>query len=282
MPQSRETHIHRVGRTGRAGAHGEAILVLAEIEAGFLTKLEGINIVEDTSWTLGANADTHTDSHTDLRKTSHSSLWNKSELDDEDQNDIEMRLTLLQDIIRNEINMVSSKNGAENKQRNTCSVRSSHQRMTNLIKNAYRSMLGYYSGRLRRIPLASTPGGQETTPMRKRDWDLQQVEFMNSFVFQTGMTNLPEIGYSAAVNLRLDSTIVSSRLNIVSDDYDDKHDDDHDHGYSKGGHRDRKQQNYKHHHRQRNQRKGPRKSKRKSNREDATDTIFNDGGYENW
>jgi len=45
MPDSRETYIHRLGRTGRAGKEGEGILILSEIERDCLTEhLAGLNI----------------------------------------------------------------------------------------------------------------------------------------------------------------------------------------------------------------------------------------------
>lgn len=48
MPDSRETYIHRLGRTGRAGKDGEGILILSEVEKGFLSKdLAGLDIAHD-------------------------------------------------------------------------------------------------------------------------------------------------------------------------------------------------------------------------------------------
>ena len=50
MPDSRETYIHRLGRTGRAGREGEGILILSEVEESFLSKdLSGLEIVQDES-----------------------------------------------------------------------------------------------------------------------------------------------------------------------------------------------------------------------------------------
>jgi len=51
MPDSRETYIHRLGRTGRAGNEGKGLLVLSEVERGFLGKaLGGLDIVEDNTF----------------------------------------------------------------------------------------------------------------------------------------------------------------------------------------------------------------------------------------
>lgn len=43
-PTSRDIYIHRIGRTGRAGKKGEATLVLAPFEKGFLNELHDIPI----------------------------------------------------------------------------------------------------------------------------------------------------------------------------------------------------------------------------------------------
>jgi ATP-dependent RNA helicase MSS116 len=43
-PPSRETYIHRVGRTGRAGKQGEGMLILPEMERDFLMDLDGLDV----------------------------------------------------------------------------------------------------------------------------------------------------------------------------------------------------------------------------------------------
>lgn len=43
-PSSRDIYIHRIGRTGRAGKLGEANLILAPFEQGFLKQLKDIPI----------------------------------------------------------------------------------------------------------------------------------------------------------------------------------------------------------------------------------------------
>jgi len=45
-PSSRDLYIHRVGRTGRAGKNGEAILLLSPFEKGCLANLHGIPVTE--------------------------------------------------------------------------------------------------------------------------------------------------------------------------------------------------------------------------------------------
>ena len=44
LPDSRETYIHRIGRTGRAGADGTAYMILAQQELAVLNRLKGIQI----------------------------------------------------------------------------------------------------------------------------------------------------------------------------------------------------------------------------------------------
>jgi ATP-dependent RNA helicase MSS116 len=44
---SRETYIHRLGRTGRAGKVGNGLLILPELESSFLKELDGLNIPRD-------------------------------------------------------------------------------------------------------------------------------------------------------------------------------------------------------------------------------------------
>ncbi|EXJ53967.1 hypothetical protein A1O7_09304 [Cladophialophora yegresii CBS 114405] len=46
LPADRESYIHRLGRTARAGAEGRGILVLSELEKGFLRQLKNIKVQE--------------------------------------------------------------------------------------------------------------------------------------------------------------------------------------------------------------------------------------------
>jgi ATP-dependent RNA helicase MSS116, mitochondrial len=47
MPTSRDQYIHRIGRTGRAGKDGEAILLISPFEQNFLRHLTGIPIRDE-------------------------------------------------------------------------------------------------------------------------------------------------------------------------------------------------------------------------------------------
>jgi ATP-dependent RNA helicase MSS116 len=44
---SRETYIHRLGRTGRAGKRGKGLLILPELEKTFLRDLDGLDLTQD-------------------------------------------------------------------------------------------------------------------------------------------------------------------------------------------------------------------------------------------
>jgi ATP-dependent RNA helicase MSS116 len=48
LPESRETYIHRLGRTGRAGKSGKGLLVLAPFESKFLSELNGLDVPENS------------------------------------------------------------------------------------------------------------------------------------------------------------------------------------------------------------------------------------------
>jgi ATP-dependent RNA helicase MSS116 len=53
-PQNRETYIHRLGRTGRAGREGEGVLILSPHEQGFVDdELVGLDVVTDDSLQQG-------------------------------------------------------------------------------------------------------------------------------------------------------------------------------------------------------------------------------------
>jgi ATP-dependent RNA helicase MSS116 len=47
LPDSKETYIHRLGRTGRAGKAGQGLLVLSPFESLFLSELKGLDVPRD-------------------------------------------------------------------------------------------------------------------------------------------------------------------------------------------------------------------------------------------
>mmetsp|Transcript_22508 Transcript_22508/g.53099 ORF Transcript_22508/g.53099 Transcript_22508/m.53099 type:complete len:666 (-) Transcript_22508:24-2021(-) len=55
MPSSREQYVHRLGRTGRAGAEGKGWLILGPFEQLFVDELRGIDITKDESLTAIMN-----------------------------------------------------------------------------------------------------------------------------------------------------------------------------------------------------------------------------------
>ncbi|KAJ3380894.1 hypothetical protein HDU92_005697 [Lobulomyces angularis] len=50
IPSTRDLYIHRIGRTGRAGKDGEAILILSPFEKEFLREIRNLNIKEDVRY----------------------------------------------------------------------------------------------------------------------------------------------------------------------------------------------------------------------------------------
>jgi ATP-dependent RNA helicase MSS116 len=43
LPDSRETYVHRIGRTGRAEQNGKGFIILAPQEISFLNRLQGVH-----------------------------------------------------------------------------------------------------------------------------------------------------------------------------------------------------------------------------------------------
>jgi len=61
MPDNRQQYIHRLGRTGRAGAEGKGLLVLGPFEGHFLQELKGLDIPENEQLRSLLNAPIDTD-----------------------------------------------------------------------------------------------------------------------------------------------------------------------------------------------------------------------------
>lgn len=49
-PQSRDQYIHRIGRTGRAGKDGQAILLISPYEKGFLKSLDDLPVKDELAF----------------------------------------------------------------------------------------------------------------------------------------------------------------------------------------------------------------------------------------
>jgi ATP-dependent RNA helicase MSS116 len=140
MADSRETYIHRLGRTARAGKKGHGILILSEIEQGFLRMLNGLDIPVDEEMQALVNNPPS-------------------------------------DAVVKELEPVleSIRTG-----RNPSLVKSA--------QGAYRGMMGYYRGQLKRIGVQSPE---------------QLVQFINSYSIQTGLSKVPEVSAKSAQTLGL-------------------------------------------------------------------------------
>ena len=148
IPDSRETYIHRLGRTGRAGKVGEGLLVLSDYEQRFLQTLKGLDVPL----------------HQDMQA-----------LIDSDTAKYANRI----DPILNKI-----KDGKD-------------KQMLNTIAHAYRSMLGFYNGKLGKLGVKGND---------------KLIGFCNEFAYQTGVEELPEIELKMLKKMGLAQ---ASGLNVV-------------------------------------------------------------------
>jgi ATP-dependent RNA helicase MSS116 len=55
LPTSRDQYIHRIGRTGRAGKEGEAILMLSPYEEGYLKCINDLPVRKELRFNLSPN-----------------------------------------------------------------------------------------------------------------------------------------------------------------------------------------------------------------------------------
>lgn len=141
LPSSQESYIHRLGRTGRAGKTGEGILVLTEMEDGFLGML-------DDGITVAVNEE--------LQKIVDSPKSSK---------------------VREELQPVIKSITSE-----------SNESLLLAAEETYRSIIGYYSGKLSKV-------GEKGLP--------KLVNFCNAFAKQIGCPRTPAINGKTAQNLGL-------------------------------------------------------------------------------
>lgn len=135
IADSRESYIHRLGRTARAGKKGHGLLILSDIEQGFLRTLNGLDIPVDE----------------DMQKLVDASS---------------------SEAVKKDLDPVLE------------SIHSGKNR--NLVKaaqDAYRGMMGFYNGNLKRIGVRSTD---------------RVIQFVNSFALQTGLSEVPGISAKSA------------------------------------------------------------------------------------
>lgn len=149
IPDSRESYIHRLGRTGRAGKQGEGLLVLSDLERKFLNQLSGLDVAENKGYQT-------------LIDAPPSPLMMQ-------------KLGPVLAAIHNE----SDKDLASN------------------ARAAYRSMLGFYNGKLAKLGVPGTD---------------RLVEFVNGFSQQAGLHELPELEIKTIKKMGL---VGANGLNIV-------------------------------------------------------------------
>lgn len=132
IADSRESYIHRLGRTGRAGKVGEGLLVLYDLERKFLDKLDGIAIP----------------SHEELQEAIH------QEPD-----------PALMDKLQPTLDQMGRNNDDDE--------------LLKSLQSAYRSMLGFYNGKLSKQLGVKDPA--------------ILVDFVNEFALQGGCSEPPGI-----------------------------------------------------------------------------------------
>jgi ATP-dependent RNA helicase MSS116, mitochondrial len=120
IADSRESYIHRLGRTGRAGKMGEGLLVLTDVERRFLDSLEGLDIP------------VHSEFQAIMKQPTT----------------IKSLPTVLAD-----------------------------SEVQSLMASAYRSLLGFYNGKLQKIGVEGID---------------RLVAFANNFAYQAGAKELPK------------------------------------------------------------------------------------------
>ena len=131
IADSRESYIHRLGRTGRAGKVGEGLLVLTELEQNFLHTLKGLDVP----------------THAELQAL----------VDGPPSPVVSSKLDPM---------FASMANGG-------------HKSLATSARSAYRSMLGFYNGKIAKLMKVKGTG-----PL---------VEFVNDFAMQAGLTEIPEL-----------------------------------------------------------------------------------------
>ncbi len=128
MADSRESYIHRLGRTGRAGKQGEGLLVLCDLEKGFLKQLVDIEIP-------------------------------------------------LNNDMQSLVDMPSSSSMARLQPTFATMKSGKNQELIGMAESAYRAMLGFYNGKLKRVN-----GGSSTETL---------VDFANGWALQSGLNEIP-------------------------------------------------------------------------------------------
>lgn len=150
IADSRESYIHRLGRTGRAGRVGEGLLVLTELETNFLRTLKGLDVPEHEEF--------------------------QSLVDGPPSPAVAAKLEPL---------LASIRGGG-------------HKSIASSARSAYRSMLGFYNGKLPKLMNVKGTG-----PL---------VDFANDFALQSGLAEIPQLEQKTVKKMGLSK---AEGLNVV-------------------------------------------------------------------
>jgi superfamily II DNA/RNA helicase len=182
-PQNRETYIHRLGRTGRAGREGEGVLILSPHEQGFVDdELVGLGVVTDDSLQKGLLS-------SQTKNTKQQSSGG--------------RLGNIRKDLQNELGMLKHdlKTGRD------------HSGMAESLTLAYHSLVSYYF-QTRRRPRRrrGKVAGDDPTPLPS---EATTVAILNQLVEDFGLPELPPIGFKRAKSMGIEH--LAGQLNIRKD-----------------------------------------------------------------
>ena len=178
-PQNRETYIHRLGRTGRAGKDGAGVLVIPEYEQNFVSEeLGGLGLVNDGSIQKGLLSKKATKESRGVRKE-----------------------------LENELGML----------RHDLQSGRDHTGMAESLTLAYHSLVSYYfQTRRRRRRTSYSKNSSTELPQSLSSSSLEAtVKMLNQLIQDFGLPELPAIGFQRAKSMGIDH--LYGHLNIRKD-----------------------------------------------------------------